>query len=110
MKPAALLLLALVGVAAAGCGSGGTKAGHDPITVTGTTTISNVATGTLVSCKRGVPGGPMKVPPTGHGVTANVDGTGPSSSGKLQLTHRQDGSVVAVCGGPSAESVSASAS
>jgi hypothetical protein len=85
-------------------------AGSDPIMVVGSTTISNVATGTVVSCKRGVPRGPMKVPPAGHGVTANVDGSGPSSSGGLQLTHRQDGSVVAVCGGPSAESVSASVS
>ena len=92
----AVVLVALVGFAAAGCGSG-TKTGSGAITVTGTTTISNVDTGTLVSCKGGIPS--SKVPPAGEGVTANVDGTGPSSSGMLQLTHRQDGSVVVRCRG-----------
>jgi hypothetical protein len=48
MKPLALLLRALVGVAAAGCGSG-TKVGSDPIRVTGTTTISSVASDTSIS-------------------------------------------------------------
>lgn len=97
MKPLlALLLLALVSFAAVGCGSG-TKTGSGSITVTGTTTVSNLETGALVTCKGGVPS--TKVPPTGEGVTANVDGTGPSTSGTLQVTHRQDGSVVVTCKG-----------
>ncbi len=48
MKPLALLLFALVGIAAAGCGSG-TKVGSDPSRVTGTTTTAGVASDTLIS-------------------------------------------------------------
>lgn len=94
--PLVVALFAVTMVVGAACGSSGTKAGSGPITVTGTTTISNVETGTLVSCKGGLPS--AKVPPAGHEVTANVDGTSPSSSGKLQLTHQEDGSIVAACG------------
>ena len=99
MKPllVLLLLLALVSFAVAGCGSG-TEAGSGSITVTGTTTVSNLETGALVKCKGGVPG--AIVPPPGEGVAAHVDGTGPSTSGSLQVTHRQDGSVVATCRKP----------
>jgi hypothetical protein len=92
--PVLLLFLALVSFAIAGCGSG-TKANSGPITVTGTTTVSNLETGALVTCKSGLAG--AKVPPPGEGVTANVDGTTPSTTGTLQVTHRQDGSVVATC-------------
>lgn len=59
MKPLALLLIALVGVFAAGCGSGTKVRSDHPITVTGTTTISNVATGESfsASASRGVASG-----------------------------------------------------
>jgi hypothetical protein len=48
MRPLAFLLLLLVGVAAAGCGSGA-KVGSDLIRGTGTTTISGVPSDTLIS-------------------------------------------------------------
>jgi hypothetical protein len=88
----AVLALAVVGLVAVGCGAGMKTGSGGPLTVTGTTTIANVKTGALIRCKGG-PG--AEVPPTGQGVGANADG--PSSSGELQLSHRQDGSVVAVC-------------
>ena len=87
-----LMLLAALGVITAGCGGSGTKAAG-PITVTGTTTISNVKTGTLVKCKAG-PG--SVVPPPGHEVTQTPEGSAVSTGG-LQLNHRQDGSLVAKC-------------
>lgn len=88
----ALVLLVSVGFAA-GCGSG-TKAGSGPTTIVGTTTIANVKTGALIRCKGG-PG--AEVPPPRQGVGGSADG--PASSGEIQLTHRQDGSVVASCRG-----------
>jgi hypothetical protein len=88
-----LLLLAVAGFALAGCGSG-TKGRSGSVTITGTTTIANVKTGALIRCKGG-PG--AEVPPPGQGVTGSADG--PSSSGEIQVDHRQDGSVVASCRG-----------
>jgi hypothetical protein len=88
-------LLTALGLAVAGCGSG--KAVSGSITVAGTTTISNVDTGTLVTCEDG-PG--AAVPAVGEGVSGFADGPpGSSSSGEIQLTRQQDGSVVATCTG-----------
>ena len=109
----ALALFAVLGLAVAGCGSGKKarigqytvtlfkKSGA--ITVTGTTTISNVTTGTLVRCK----GGPaVKVPRRGYGaaassaetaVTIDSTTTGPTSTGEIRLTHHQNGSVTVSC-------------
>lgn len=109
-----LVLLAVLVLAAAGCGSGKkvstvqhTVTLHNniavplgPITVTGTetTVIANVKTGTFVRCK----GGPtVKVPPPGSG--ANVGegrstpgGTG-GSSRQMNLTHLENGTVTVSC-------------
>ncbi len=86
----ALVLLGAVGFALAGCGSGA-KADSGPTTVTGTKTIS-VKTGTPIRCKGGAG---ASVPPTGQAVVGSGDGR--SSSSKVQVTHRQDGSVVVSC-------------
>jgi hypothetical protein len=117
MKPLlALALLAVLGFAAAGCGSakkavsGGPryihvvtlhkKAGSGSITVMGTTTIPNVATGARIKCK-GWPGRGVKVPAPGGeadagGGTATPSGTG-SSSRNMRLTHLENGSVTVAC-------------
>ena len=106
----ALALLAVLGFAAAGCGATKKKTVvyHDgqamrssPITFTGTTTVPNVATGTLIHCK----GGPSaKVPRRGATVAAGEDklspvGTPPPTtpSRAIQLTHLQNGSVTVSC-------------
>jgi hypothetical protein len=86
------LLVGLAGLINAGCGGLERKAGSEPITIQGTTTIANVETGTLVSCKDGPKN---EVPPAGHEVTAISDG--PSSSTKIQIAHQQDGSIVVIC-------------
>jgi len=88
---AGTLLVVALAFALAGCGSG-KKAGSGPITVTGTTTIANVKTGVLITCKGG-PG--AKLPPPGRGVSASADG--PSTSTALLVVHRQGGSVYASC-------------
>jgi hypothetical protein len=89
-----LVVLAVLGLAAAGCGSGTKKltAGSITVTAVGTTTIASVATGTMIRCKPGTAAG---VPPPGHGVTGNADG--PKVSSMIQVTHRGDGSAVVVC-------------
>jgi hypothetical protein len=86
----ALLLLAAVGFAVAGCGSGA-SAGSGPITMAGTTTVS-LKTGTAIRCKGGTG---ASVPPPGQAVTGFADGR--SRSSMVQLVHRQDGSVVVSC-------------
>ena len=86
----ALLLLAAVGIAVAGCGSAA-KTSSGSITVTGTTTIS-VKTGTPIRCKDGTGAG---VPPSGQEVAGFGDG--PSSSSMVRIAHRQDGSTVVSC-------------
>jgi hypothetical protein len=90
----ALVPLAVVGLAAAGCGSGAKKPTAGSITVTrmGTTTISSIATGTMIRCKPGTGAG---VPPRGQGVGGNADGAEMSSM--IQVRHRRDGSAVVVC-------------
>jgi hypothetical protein len=84
-------------VLSAGCGGSARKAASYPtsypITVQGTTTIANVKTGTLVSCKGGFP--KTKVPPAAHEVGAIEDGA--TSSAKIQIAHQQDGSIVVTC-------------
>jgi len=50
-----LALFAALSLAVAGCGSGKRRAASDPITVEGTTTISDVQTGSVITC-RGGPG------------------------------------------------------
>jgi hypothetical protein len=86
-----LALLGLLGLAA-GCGSGAKQTSAGPFTVRGTTTISSVATGTMISCKGGTG---AEVPPPGRGVTGTADG--PAVSSVIQVTHRNDGSAVVVC-------------
>lgn len=90
-RSATVLALVVLALFAAGCGSAG-KSSSGAITVAGTTTISSVATGTLVSCE-GETG--ARVPPPGQGVAGNADGPGMSS--EIQVTHREDGSAVVSC-------------
>jgi hypothetical protein len=90
----ALALLAVLGAAAAGCGSG-TKSVSGSITIVGTTTIATVQTGTMIRCRRG-PGG-AGVPPVGQEVAGFADPVPGASGGEIQLNRRQDGSLVAIC-------------
>ena len=106
----ALALLAVLGFTVAGCGAtkkrtvvhnDGQALRSSPITVTGTTTVPNVATGTLIHCR----GGPSaKVPRRGGAVAAGEDKLSEvgapaptSSSGEIQLEHQMNGSVTVRC-------------
>ena len=99
----ALSLLATLGVIAAGCGATKktvltiTDSAPSPpaTTVTGTRTIPNAATGTLIVCKSGPS---ALVPPDGKEVSGTADGRG-KSAGTVQLAHAHDGSVRVVCRG-----------
>jgi hypothetical protein len=108
------VLLAVLVLAAAGCGSS-KNAGpvqytvtlrnkvpvpFGPITVKGTetTVISNVKTGTVVRCK----GGPsVKVPPPGSGADVGEGRSTPSGTGgssrEMRLTHLENGTVTVSC-------------
>ncbi len=92
----ALALLAAV-LVVAGCASGskasgskasGSKAVSGSITVAGTTTISNVKTGTKITCRDG---GPTLTAPEWPGQAAAV--SGPVSK-TIGLTRSQAGSVI----------------
>jgi hypothetical protein len=91
-------LLAAVAVVLAGCGSGATSTTHTgpphttPVTLVGTTTVAHMPTGTPIHCKHG-PG--AEVPRTEEAVVGFADGQ--TSSGSIEVTHRQDGPVVASC-------------
>ncbi|MGH3053777.1 MAG: hypothetical protein ACRDL7_02225 [Gaiellaceae bacterium] len=85
----ALALLAVVGFTVAGCGSSETTV-SGPITVTGTTTISNVTVGTLIRCK----GGPAARVPHWFGYSYLRS---PGVPGAIGLKHRDDGSVTVLC-------------
>jgi hypothetical protein len=84
----ALALLALVGFLG-GCGLS-KKAVSGPITVTGTTTISNVKVGTLIRCKRGPA---ARVPHWFGGSALKLPGV----AGEMVLKHRHNGSVTVSC-------------
>lgn len=112
-------LLAALGFGVAGCGGSGHKAGTGasikvsvssgplllgPIAVSGTTTISDVQTGTLIRCK-GWTGPGVKVPRRGAGVAVGQSTlvpvgskSKPSRSHQVSMTHRPDGSVAITCG------------
>ena len=116
MKPILVLaLLAVLGFAGAGCGSGKkTNSGQyqytvtlhknvpsGPITVTGTATtaISNVKTGTHIRCK-GWTGKDMRVPRLGSSLTRgeSVKLSGSVAETELlSLTHRENGSITVSC-------------
>jgi hypothetical protein len=82
-------LLAVVGSSVAGCGSSkGAVSG--PITVTGTTTVSNVKAGTLIRCR----GGPAVKAPHWFGSGAL---TVPGVPGEIHLTHRYNGWITVSC-------------
>jgi hypothetical protein len=89
-------LLATTGFVVAGCG--GSRATLPASTITGptTTTVQTPKTGALISCKndRALVG--AKTPQPGQSVTGSGDG--PSPQATIQLTRRQDGSLVASCG------------
>jgi len=115
----ALVLLVVLGLTIAGCGSGKKqKSATTPIalptsasstvlvltpglTVTGTKTIPNVPTGMLVRCKGGAS---AKVPRRGAAVAAGRDklvpvgSTAPSPpSREIEVMHLRDGSVTVTC-------------
>ncbi|MFZ0343346.1 MAG: hypothetical protein WAL31_13560 [Gaiellaceae bacterium] len=99
MKAFFALALLAVGFLVAGCGAG-TKTGSLTVTGPTTTTVSHVTTRDLISCKPRAgasvePG--ARVPAPDEGVVGFADGRNASSSGKIQLTRRQDGSLVVVC-------------
>jgi hypothetical protein len=81
-------LLAVVGLTVAGCGSS-MKAVSGAVTVTGTTTISNVEVGTEIRCK----GGPSARVPHWFGPSYLRS---PGTPGLIELRHRH-GSVVVTC-------------
>jgi len=84
-----LVLLAVAGFTLAACGSS-KRAVSEPITITGTTTISNVTVGTLIRCQ----GGPAAKVPHWFGASAlNLPGV----PGQIALNHRYNGSVTVSC-------------
>jgi|SRR5579862_2847736 len=106
-RAAQIALVLSVAAAVVGCGAAKKKTVvyHDgqalrsgPITVTGTTTVPNVPTGTLIHCKDGAG---AKVPRRGWAVAALTPvqsypaPTAPS--GEIQLRHLQNGSVKVLC-------------
>lgn len=109
----ALVLLAAVGFALAGCGAAkkrivvgtvnhavGANTGFGAVTVTGTATLPNVKTGTVIACRGGRPS--AKVPGRGDSVSVGsgvvtVGGKVPSSTRNLQMTHLRTGWVTVSC-------------
>lgn len=91
---AAILLMA-AGFVLAACGSGA-KPGPRSFAGPVTTTIANAKTGETIKCtsSKGMHQGAV-VPPPGHGVAGIGDG--PSGGATIQLTRRQDGSLVVSC-------------
>jgi hypothetical protein len=107
---AALVVLAALGFVVAACGATAKKGGSvslilvttegpspEALTVSGTTTISDVKPGTSIGCK----GGPRVKAPAGAGVVNAGSGTasasGSSHSKRLQLTRLPNGTVTVTC-------------
>jgi hypothetical protein len=107
---AALVVLAALGFVVAGCGGSAKKGGsvsrilvttaslsREALTVSGTTTISDLKPGTSIGCK----GGPRVKAPAGAGVVNAGSGTasasGSSHSKRLQLTRLPNGTVTVTC-------------
>ena len=85
----ALALLAIVGLAVAGCGSS-KRAASSTIKITGTTTISNVTVGTLLRCENG----PSARTPHWFGSSyLRVPGV----PGVIELKHTYNRSVIVSC-------------
>jgi hypothetical protein len=116
----ALALFAVLGFTVAGCGSGKkantgqyTVTLHNnvpsgPITVTGagTTAISNVKTGTRITCKGGTS---AKVPRIGYSIgfgqgvgtfSGRSSSERPQHQVEIELTHLPNGSVTVICNPP----------
>jgi hypothetical protein len=109
--PAVLLCAALLVVA--GCGSGSKRSGSRVVTlasgslmVAGTTTISNVKTGTVIACKgpgpMGSDGPTATVPTEGQEIMessseSSASGKAASSRRNLRLTCQQNGKVTVSC-------------
>ena len=91
VKPLLCLVgLVALGLVVAGCGSG-KKVGSLSFTAPTTTTVSNVNTGTSVRCQHAG----AEVPAPGKGVAASSDWG--SGAAQLQLTRRQDGTLLVSC-------------
>lgn len=109
---AALVVLTALGFVVAGCGASAKEGGSvslilmtteslspEALTISGTTTISDVKPGTSIGCK----GGPRVKVPAGAGVvnagtgTASKGGSGHSHSKRLQLTRSPNGTVTVTC-------------
>jgi hypothetical protein len=112
MKTVALIMIAVAGIAASGCGSGskvpsvrppgqGPPSQEPPhggtvtFTAPTTTTIANPQTGATMRCVSHGIGAGAVVPAPGHGVSGSADGT--SSSATIDLKRRNDGSLVVSC-------------
>jgi len=86
----ALVLLAAFGFVVTGCGAG-QKVGSLSFTPPTTTTVANVKTGALVRCQKAG----ATIPAPGKGVAGSSDwGSGAT---QLQLTRRQDGTLLVSC-------------
>jgi hypothetical protein len=99
----ALALLAAVGLVAAGCASA-RKIVSGSVSITGTTTLSQVKTGTRITCKGSGPGGGptatvTKTPEHVIGASEEIvkSGNVPSSKRNLQLTRLRNGKVRVIC-------------
>jgi hypothetical protein len=116
MKPTLVLaLLAVLGFAAAGCGSGKkTNSGQHQYTVTlhknvpsGTITVTGTATTAILNVKRGTHirckgwmGKDIRVPRLGSGLTLGESVTLSGSVTEtelMSLTHRENGSITVSC-------------
>ncbi|HZD86676.1 MAG TPA: hypothetical protein VE088_01560 [Gaiellaceae bacterium] len=92
-------LLAALGLVVAGCGSG-SKVVSGSITVTGTTTVSNVKAGTVITCKGArlsatVTDALAEVAGSSYRITRT--GKVPVPRGNLRLTRSQNGVVTISC-------------
>jgi hypothetical protein len=104
MKTRAVLITAVAGLAAAGCGAGAKVESHGPpkpagpvITFTAptTTTIASPTTGQAMRCTyHGISAGAY-VPSAGQGVAGSADGT--KASATLNLVRNSDGSLTVSC-------------
>jgi hypothetical protein len=112
MKTVALIIAASAGFALSGCGSGSKlpsqgPPGHGPpsqepphggtvtFTVPTTTTIAKPRTGATVRCTSHEVATGALVPAPGHAVSGSADGT--SSSATIELTRKNNGSLVVSC-------------
>jgi hypothetical protein len=112
MKAVAAVALFAALLVVAACGSGSKRSesrvltlGSGSLMVAGTTTISQVKTGTVIACKGPGPmggGGPAVTVATGEqdiAASSTAIGKGPSSKHDLRFTRQPNGKVTISCMG-----------